>query len=259
MPKDIQIYKVRDPAEKFYKSKGLMFDLPMRLIVSGKSYLSGKTNLLTNLLLQDDKRLYRNSFKGDNIYIFSGSLHQDNKMQMIIKELDIPDSNLFDEFEDEVLDVVLDHIQDEFEEEKKHSLILLDDLSFGGALKAKTNGALSRLFCNARHFGCSVFLTAQRYCDLPTCVRENATGAILFKCPERVMETILADHNYLENKKDFMKMFRTVTNEKHAFLCVNYSNDSNEMYMNHHFKPIGKCGKEIGNGCNCSEIKEKEK
>jgi hypothetical protein len=128
-----------------------MFDLPMRLIVSGKSYLSGKTNLLTNLLLQDDKRLYRNSFFGGDIYIFSGSLQQDNKIKRIISELDVPDSNLFDEFEDDVLDTVLDHIQEEFEEEKKHSLIILDDMSFGAQLKAKTNGALARLFCNGRH------------------------------------------------------------------------------------------------------------
>ena len=73
----IEIFKVRDKSEKNYISKGDMFDLPMRLLIVGKSFLSGKTNLLTNLLLQDDQRLYKDNFKGENIYIFSASLNTD--------------------------------------------------------------------------------------------------------------------------------------------------------------------------------------
>jgi hypothetical protein len=258
MPKDIQIYKVKDPAEKFYVDKGKMFDLPMRLLVSGKSYLAGKTNLLTNLLLQDDKRLYRNNFKGDNIYIFTSHSH-DNKIKLIVDEMEIPACNMmYGDFDNDLLDALLDNIEEEFEEEKKHSLIILDDMSFGGGLKSKTNGAIAKLFCNGRHFGCSVILTCQRYCDLPTTCRENATGAILFRCPERVLETIVADHNYMD-KKDFISLFRKLSNaEKHSFMCVNYSNDAKEMYMNNHFQPVGKCGKPIGGGCSCyPELKEK--
>jgi hypothetical protein len=252
MPKDIKIYKVRDPAEKFYINKGDMFDLPMRLLVIGKSYNSGKTNLLTNLLLQDDKRLYRNDFNGENIYIFSGSLNIDNKMKTIVKELDIPSSNLFDAFDDELLDALLDNIAEDFEDDKKHSLIILDDLSFGGGLKSKTFGALGRLFSNGRHFGVSCILTAQRYCDVLTSCRENCSGAILFKCTDRQLETIVDDHNYLSDKKKFKSMFRNLSNEKHTFMGVNYSNDGAKMYMNHQFSPVGTCGKPLDQ-CHCKE------
>jgi len=251
MPKDIKIYKVRDPAEKFYVSKGDMFDLPMRLLVVGKSYNSGKTNLLTNLLLQDDQRLYRKNFKGEDIYIFSGSLNIDNKMKTIVKELDIPDCNLFTEFDDEILDALLDNIAEEFEDKKKHSLIILDDLSFGGGLKSKTFGALGRLFSNGRHFGASCILTAQRYCDILTSCRENCSGAILFKCTDRQLETIVDDHNYLADKKAFKSMFRKLSNEKHTFMALSYSNDGHKMYMNHHFQPVGVCGKPLNGGCSC--------
>lgn len=257
MKKPIQIYKVKDPAEKFYIDKGNMFDLPMRLLCVGKSYNSGKTNLLTNLLLQDDKRLYRNNFKGDDIYIFSGSLNTDNKMKTIIKELDIPEDNLFDEFDDDLLDALLDNIQEEFEDEKKHSLIVLDDLSFNGQLKGKTFGALARMFSNGRHFGCSVCLTAQRYCDILTTCRENASGCILFNCSDRQLETICNDNNYIGDNKQFKKMFRTVTKAKHSFLCVNYSNDAKDMYMNHNFEPVGPCGKVRGDGCDCQDLGKK--
>jgi hypothetical protein len=117
MKKPVQIYKVKDPAEKFYINKGDLFDLPMRILCVGKSYNSGKTNFLVNLLCQDDKRLYKNSFSGNDIYIFSGSFC--NKMKTIISELEVPTENLFDEFDDDVLDALLDNIQEEFEDKKK--------------------------------------------------------------------------------------------------------------------------------------------
>ena len=251
MPKDIKIYKVKDKAEKFYVDKGEMFNLPMRLLVVGKSYNSGKTNLLTNLLLQDDRRLYRNNFKGEDIYIFSGSLNIDNKMKTIVEELEIPDSNLFNEFDDEVLDALLDNIAEEFEEQNKHSLIVLDDLSFAGGLKSKTFGALARLFSNGRHIGCSVVLLSQRYADILTSCRENCSGAILFNCSDRQLETIVDDHNYMGDKKAFKSLFRKLSNEKHTFMVVNYSNDGSKLYMNSNFKPVGVCGKPINGGCSC--------
>ena len=44
--KNLKILKVIDKNEKHYTDKGLLWDLPMRLLVVGKSHLSGKTILL---------------------------------------------------------------------------------------------------------------------------------------------------------------------------------------------------------------------
>ena len=92
---DIKILKMRDKNESHHRKKGKLFDLPMKLLVVGKSQLSGKSNLIGNLLLQEDKRLYRNEFEGDNIYIVSPSARTDDKIRTIIEELDIPGSNVF--------------------------------------------------------------------------------------------------------------------------------------------------------------------
>jgi hypothetical protein len=227
----IEIYKVKDKSEKNYVAKGDMFDLPMRLLIVGKSFLSGKTNLLTNLLLQDDSRLYKDNFKGENIYIFSGSLGTDKKLKTIIRQLDIPESNLFNEFDEDTLEALLDITKDNYDESMEEgekpemNLFILDDLSYGGHLKKHKNGAIAKLFCNGRHFLASVILTSQKYTDiLPTC-RENASGVILFKCSDRQLDTISEDHNYLtQGKKQFKIMFREATTEPHAFLVVNYSN-----------------------------------
>ena len=64
------------------------------------------------------------------------------------------------------------------------------------------------------------------------------TGAILFNTSQKELELIADDFNYLENKKDFIKMFRKATDGKNKFLVVNFSNDRNEMYLDSEFKPI---------------------
>ena len=110
----IEIYKVRDKSEKNYIKKGDMFDLPMRLLIVGKSFLSGKTNLLTNLLLQDDQRLYKDNF--ENIIIFSASLNTDKKIKTIVRQLDIPDSNLFSEFDEDTLEALLEITKENYDE-----------------------------------------------------------------------------------------------------------------------------------------------
>ena len=255
----IEIYKVKDKSEKHYTNKGEMFDLPMRLLIVGKSFLSGKTNLLTNLLLQDDSRLYKDNFKGENIYVFSGSLGTDKKLKTIISQLDIPESNLFSEFDDDTLEALLDITKENYHEaldegeKPEHTLFILDDMSFGGSLKKKQYGAIAKLFCNGRHYLASVILTSQKYTDILTTCRENASGVILFKCSDKQLDTIAEDHNFLTGgKKQFKTMFREATKEPHSFMVVNYSNPPEKLYMNKNFKAIGPCGKVKGEDCNCT-------
>ena len=113
----------------------------MKLLVVGKSQLSGKSNLIGNLLLQEDKRLYRNEFEGDNIYIVSPSARTDDKIRTIIEELDIPGSNVFEDYNEMELDALYEVLKDEYnnalmdKEKPKHKLIIFDDMSAGGNLK----------------------------------------------------------------------------------------------------------------------------
>ena len=83
-----KIYNVKDPNQSNRISKAGTFDLPMRVIICGKSLLSGKGVLLTNLLLRpwsdkDDEGMgfYKNDFEPDNIYIICPSTLVDHKWQ----------------------------------------------------------------------------------------------------------------------------------------------------------------------------------
>tara|TARA_R110000803_G_scaffold39715_5_gene85653 strand:+ start:2503 stop:3264 length:762 start_codon:yes stop_codon:yes gene_type:complete len=242
--KPIQILKVKDKNEKHHIKKGLLFDIPFRLLVVGRSQLSGKSNFVANLLLQDDPRLYKNEFEGENIYIFSPSHKSDFKLKTLIEEKEIPKENVFAEFDENVIEALYEIVKDEYNEaiENKEKptpkLFFFDDMSAGGDLKGKTNGIISKIFSNGRHQLCSICITAQKYTDLPTSARENASGAVLFSGTDRQLDLMCDDHNYLEKKTDFKKMYRNATNEPHSFFVINYSNPIETRYMDKNFEPI---------------------
>jgi len=253
----IKIHKVRDSNEKHITKKGDMIDLSMRLIITGKSFLSGKTNFLCNILLQNDPRMYRNNFQ--KIYIFSSTAHTDAKMQMIIEELEIPDDQVFTEYDEEIVDTLYELNKEEYNEavrdkEKPNNILyIFDDLSYGNNLKKSQTGAIEKLFCAGRHTLQSIIILQQKYTQSLTCARENMTAGVFFKCSDKQLDLVAEEHNFLEGgKNQFKKMFRKVTNEPHSALIINYSNPTEKMYQNQNFEIIGPCGGVKGKDCPCS-------
>jgi len=254
--KPIQILKCKDKKEKHYKQKENIFDLPMRVLCVGKSQFSGKSSFLLNILGQEDKRLYRDDF--DEIYIFSGSLKSDTKVKNLINIHDIPEENLHDGYDEEMLEAIFDLTEEDYneamdnDEKPKHVLVILDDCSFDGSMKKKNNGILNKVFQNGRHINLSLIACLQKYSQAHTAQRENATGIVLWSCSDKQLDLISEDHNTLEGgKKQFKKMFRTATSEPYSFMVVNYSNPKESRYLNMNFEAIGECGKVKGKGCNC--------
>jgi hypothetical protein len=241
MPKKFKIHPVIDNAENYYTKKDKIFDLPFRLNIIGKSQFSGKSNLIVNLLLKSE--YYLNDFEGDNIYIISPSITTDNKLKLLIQVKEIPEENLLNDFDEDVLEQLYNNIQEDYEEfvdkgeRPPNVLILFDDISFRGSLKTQ-RGIVSKLYCNGRHLNVSTILTTQKYTDINTTCRENNTGCILFSCSDRQLETVITDHNRLDNKKQFKKMFRKTTEEPYSFMVINYTNGFDEMYLNKHFEKI---------------------
>jgi hypothetical protein len=238
-----EVNKMRDGFDKIKIHHKNLFDLPMKGLIISKSQIGmGKSNLIGNFLLKDDG--YKQIFEPDNIYIINPSTDIDKKFQVIIEELEIPRDNVFTEFSNEVLNDIYELLQDEGKEELNEKnkiapkLVIMDDCSFGGALKAKRNGSLARLFCNGRHLNISIILTSQKYTDIPNVCRENATFVIAGSCSQKQLDLIIDDHNILPSKKDFTTMFRKTTEEPYSFLVVNYGNKSTERYLDKDFNVI---------------------
>ena len=238
----IQILKLKDNTDSFVKRKNKTFDLPMRVLLTGKTGM-GKTNILSNFLLNDNKEFYRKDFDPENIFIFSNSLEGDNKLKIIIRELDIPDENLFKKYDEEVVEVIYDMLMENYNEsieegeKPKHSLMIFDDVSFDGSLKGKEKESqMNRIFMNGRKFLISTLATAQKYSSFGTGLRENASGLLLGKSSNKQLDLIEQDHNYLKNKKDFRDMYLDNTKDKHDFLVINYSKP--ELYFTKEFESI---------------------
>ena len=240
MPK-FDILKVKDKSDSYYKQKDRIFDLSFRVIINGRSFLAGKTSLILNLILRD--KYYKNDFVGDNIFIVSNN-KLDNKIRILMKEKDIAKANYmrYDESELEILYEQLEQeAMDEVNDGKKmsHKLIIFDDVASSGNLKNKQAGIMSTFFMNGRHANISCCVTSQKFSLLGANLRSNCTGAILFNTSQKELELIAEDFNYMKKKSMFMSMFRDVAGkEKHSFLCVNFSNPRNELYLDKNFEPI---------------------
>tara|TARA_R110002074_G_scaffold48539_1_gene124114 strand:- start:308 stop:1042 length:735 start_codon:yes stop_codon:yes gene_type:complete len=240
--KNFNILKVKDNAEKHYIDKGQqLFNVPFKIAVIGASQRSGKTSVIVNLLGRPE--FYLNDFKPENIFIFSPSLTNDQKLIRFTKALKIPEQNLYKSYDEEVVNEIYEMIREEYEDniqEKKkpnHYVIYFDDLGFTGSLRSGYN-MIDKLVMNGRHLNISTIFAIQDNFQLSKQTRSNLSGLIIFSLSLKNLESIIDEHNYLTNKKEFVKLFRKATNKKHSFLVINYSNDFKHRYLDSHFLPL---------------------
>jgi len=240
--KSYKILKVRDKSDGYYTPVERLFDLPAKILINGKSQLSGKTTIILNLLLNPTFG-YDKMFDGDDIYIVSNN-KLDNKLKIMADKLDIPEDNRV-EFDEDYLEVLYEDIESEFMEDTsegrkpKNKLIIFDDCGYSGSLRSYSKGnIIDKMICQGRHLNLSQIYTSQRFSQCSTCLRTNLTGAIMFSTSMKELELIAEDFNYMGNKKDFIKTFRELTKKPRSFMVINFSNKPEDMYMNSEFEPI---------------------
>lgn len=230
--KDLKIVKMKDKSDKMLISKPVIFDIPAKILVIGRSQLSGKSTWIFNALGRPE--FYGNDFKGEDIYICSPSVNTE-KFKKFIKLKKIPEENIFDTYDNEIMLELYDIIKEDFLENKedgkfKNYFILFDDVGFSGSLRDKKNLATDKIFCNGRHYGISCAILLQKVSQASPCVRQNATGLVCFSCNAAELK-LLTDENALCDKKKFQKEFRKATKENHDTFIINYSNKPSERYM----------------------------
>ena len=235
-----KIQRLKDKSDSNVIDKGLIDNVPFRCLLCGASGL-GKTNFLANMILKNE--WYNKEFYGDDIYIFS-PLKNDNKMHTIISQKEIPESNIFTEFDEDILKEIYDLSVREFEERSNakkriyNKLIILDDLSYSGVLRAKQMGQINRVFCNGRKHNISIIITSQKYTQISPVQRSNFTSAVLYNTANSQVEAIEMDVNFLKTRKAFKALFRNEVDEKRDFLYVCFSNEKKNIYLNKDFKVI---------------------
>jgi len=242
--KELNILKCRDTYDGHKIDKGDMLpSLPTKIAIIGKSALSGKSTLVSNLINRPE--FYGNDFDGDNIYLVSGSTTSDDKLINTIKYKEIPEENIFTFLNDDVLEIIMETIKEKYEDaisdDKKppHSLVVMDDISYSKALSKRVgNEKLSCLVCNWRHYLTSMIVTAQKSTQLARVIRVNTIAFMIFAQPRNELEQIAGDICFMEKKK-FRQMFEDATKNKHDFFYFNQDSASGKKYM--------KCGKDTDN------------
>lgn len=236
-----QIYKMKDATDSYVIKKDKIWSVPFRVGLIGRTG-AGKTSVLGNLLLRKD--FYKGIWEGPDIYIFSGSLASDAKLRTVIKELDIPDSNCFPKYSGDILHVIYDEIVNRNEQAKEdgdkpvHSLVILDDVSFTGAL-ARNNAkddAVFRVCCNGRKELVSLLVTGQKYTQISPTIRENLSGAMIGQSTNKQLDLITADWCFLKDKKHFQDLFRQRTKNSHDYMILNLEQPA--VYLDDKFEPI---------------------
>ena len=238
MPK---ILKMIDKGDSYTTQKEDIFNLPMRILAIGKTGAGKSSSCLGNFLLRPS--FYKNDFKPENIFIFSGSLEGDLKLKTIINQLEIPEENLFDNFDEEIGHEIYDTLVENFNEKVENdeipnnSLFVFDDLGFTNLQnKNSKNSILDKLFSNGRKYLISTITLNQRASQLNTNAREQANGIMLWKSSTSQLELLERSFNYLQDKKSFFNMVRSHTRNNHDFIVIDM-NDKN-MYKDMDFKPI---------------------
>ena len=205
---------------------------------------TGKSNMIVNLLASTEFP-YDKIFEGENIYIFSGSLNSDEKLKTLIEYKEIPDSNLFDEYDNEALHKIYNDLEEKYHEKKindepiDYPLIILDDLSFALG-RGKDFDALKRYAQNSRKLGISFLITTQHYSQIPLAVRNNISFAILYKTSSKNVSIIEEEMNYLKSKKAFLTIWHENIHSKRDYIVINFDNDGDDIYLNKDFEKIFK-------------------
>lgn len=193
------------------------------LLISGRAG-SGKTTLILNLLCKRGKN-YNKKF--DRVFIFSPSLStlKDDPF------CEIPDDQMFQELDEEILEAVLEDIKDSGEK----ILLLMDDVVNDIRKSSKLQTIMNRILMNRRHLAgaggsVSVIITTQVYNKIPIPIRKNASHIVLYNTKNKKEIENIFDELILIPKNDFFEIMKYVFKKKKDFLYIDTNKDYNTMF-----------------------------
>ncbi len=255
-----------DSNDKNNINKKYLASLPCRSLLIAPSGF-GKSSLLGWLLCNSGEEGYKDDVLPENIYIFSGSYKKnkgsnggDEKLHKVIKYIDIPEENIFENYDNDLIlelyNMICENYNERLANNEKvdHSMLIFDDLGFMNKMnKIKLeNDAINKLMCNSRKFLCSVIILNQRITQCSPTVITQANNIILWKPNNRDLEMFENNFNYLSSKKLFRKMIRKNTEDKHDFLVIDLT--KKDIYRDKNFEPIKFC-KCSGSKNDCGGLK----
>ena len=190
-----------------------------RILINGGSG-SGKTNMLLNLIKEQDK-----SDVIDKIYLYARDLNKP-KYQFLIKNPEnagikhVNNPNAFIECSN-TMDDVYENIHDYNSSRKRKILIVFDDMIADIMTNKKFQAIIKELFIRCRKLNISLVFITQSYFSVPKDVRLNSTHYLIMKINNRrELQNIAINHSVDIDYKDLMKIYRECAKEPYNFLTI---------------------------------------
>jgi hypothetical protein len=238
----IPMMVMKDDSEAYFIKMNQIFDVPFSLPIVGPSKVSGKTNIIGNLLLRDE--FYRGIFQPENIYVICPTIDVDGKWKTIIDQLGIPPSNIYRSYNEKQLNALCTKIEDDYHmamasnDLPPYVLVIFDDCAHSGALKKHQIGFISKLYCNLRHFNVSNIITAQKYTQVSTIARSNCTGLMIFACGGSDPDLLYNDVGFAMTRSKFIQAYEREAFQPHSYLIYNKTNPPDCRFMDSSWCPV---------------------
>lgn len=231
--KDLSIESIDDQHKADPNIPNPLLQPPFSLLVVAPKG-GGKSTFIINCLVK--KNMYRRYF--DKIIVFSPTWKLDPKMS---KSIDLPDDQIYPEYDDELLRGILDaqdqHIQEVGKADADRLLFIFDDMIQSDAFKNRRN-AMDKLYFNIRHYNASLIVSAQRYRGVPLNFRVNVSGLALFNIPnQKEIGTIIEENSGTVNKEDFKHIYDYCMRKPFNFMYINFQKHHSKMF-NSAFNPL---------------------
>ena len=183
---------------------------PFVMVALGKRK-SGKTTILNNLILKES--MMRNRFS--QIIIISPTIIYDQTSRFLVEEAG--KYNCFDTYTDGIIDRLIEFQASKEKKERKHILLIADDLI--GTMKRECK-AFS-LSSRSRHYLISIIYLTQNLRTLSPVVRGNATHWALFRNPNmKEMEKVCEEFAFLGSKNNVYRLYEHITKVPYNFMYV---------------------------------------
>ena len=183
---------------------------------------SGKSTILSNLLLRDD--FYKDTH--DNVTIFSNTIEQDVTSRFLCKACDT-----YCGYDDNVLGRIIKQ-QKEFDDEDRPFIGLIFDDIMGSV---KRNSYLNNLVTRSRHYGVGLLaVSVQSFKGIGPTIRNNCNAFICGNL-QNMSELIKISEEYagmFGGKEKFEKIYAEATKERYDFLYLDLQNNPARAFRN---------------------------
>ena len=171
---------------------------------------SGKSNLLTNLILREE--FLKDLFDG-GLYLISPTIHSDLTAEKMIDYCDFVE----DEMTEELLGGIYKNIMSIPKEDRQLSCIIFDDCLGSRAMRQHT--ILNKMISSCRHMKTLFIFSLQAIKGLTPNLRSCLSHTISFYQPSNKQFNDLVElHSFFGGEEEFTKNYEEACNPKYGFI-----------------------------------------